>query len=294
MTGTYGDAFPRSAKIYVEGPAGVRVPMREIALSGGEAPVRVYDTSGPQGSDVRLGLPRLRQPWIEGRGVERTDGEIAAPLIPESLKRSRYRATGPVTQLFYARRGEITLTFDDGPDPAVTPLVLDLLDRWGARASFFAIGRRAAAHPDVVAEIARRGHRVENHTWSHPGTFCCYPPAAQRRQIRRAQEAIAQAAGQAPGWFRAPAGFRNPLLDRELCAAGLRLAAWTRRAYDTVEREPAHVARRLVRRLAAGDVLLLHDGSAARDRHGRPVVLEALPRILDAIAARGLRSVPLA
>jgi len=240
---------------------------------------------------LALALAPRRWPWIAGALVADHVVLTAAGLWPQS------QLFGPTLWRLpaaAAHRGEITLTFDDGPDPAVTPLVLDLLDRRGMRASFFAIGRRAAAYPDVAAEIARRGHRVENHTWSHPGTFCCYSAAAQRRQIRQAQEAIARAAGQAPGWFRAPAGFRNPLLDRELCAAGLHLAAWTRRAYDTVEREPARVARRLVRGLAAGDVLLLHDGSAARDRHGRPVVLEALPRILDAIAARGLRSVPLA
>src|SRR5919107_10611 len=64
--GDYGDAFPGSAKVYVEGPNGIRVPMREITLSGGEPPLRVYDTSGPQGHDVREGLPWLRSPWISG------------------------------------------------------------------------------------------------------------------------------------------------------------------------------------------------------------------------------------
>ena len=105
MTSTYGEAFPHSAKIYVDGCSGIRVPMREIALSGGEPPLRVYDSSGPQGYDVREGLPRLRHPWIVGRGVERTNGEIASPLIPDTLKRLHYRGTDPVTQLHYARRG---------------------------------------------------------------------------------------------------------------------------------------------------------------------------------------------
>jgi peptidoglycan/xylan/chitin deacetylase (PgdA/CDA1 family) len=241
------------------------------------------------GALALLAAPR-RWPWIAGALFADHVVLTAAGLWPRS------QLVGPTLWRLPAAaagRGEIALTFDDGPDPEVTPHVLDLLDGWGARASFFVIGRRAAAHPDLAAEIARRGHRVENHTWSHPSAFCCYLPQAQRREIERAQETIARAAGQAPGWFRAPAGFRNLLLDRELCAAGLRLAAWTRRAYDTVEREPVRVARRLLRGLAAGDVLLLHDGSVARDRHGRPVVLEALPRILDAILAHGLRPVPL-
>jgi peptidoglycan/xylan/chitin deacetylase (PgdA/CDA1 family) len=186
----------------------------------------------------------------------------------------------------------VALTFDDGPDPEVTPRVLDLLAERGARATFFCIGRRARAHPEIVAEIVRRGHEVENHTWSHPNSFACYPPGPMRREIVRAQEALAETAGRRPRYFRAPAGIRNPLLDPLLHAQGLTLVSWTRRGFDTVAREPERVARRLLRGLAGGDVLLLHDGSAARDRQGTPVVLEVLPRLLDALEDRGLTGVP--
>ncbi len=192
-----------------------------------------------------------------------------------------------------ARRGEVALTFDDGPDPRVTPAVLDCLARYGVRATFFCIGRLAEAHPEVVAETVRRGHRVENHSYSHPHAFTCYPPAALRHELRRGQEALLRAGGVRPRFFRAPAGFRSLLLDRELAAAGLDLASWTRRGFDTVSRDPRRVVRRLLRGVAGGDILLLHDGSAARDRAGAPVVLAALPRLLDALAARGLRAVPL-
>jgi peptidoglycan-N-acetylglucosamine deacetylase len=189
-----------------------------------------------------------------------------------------------------AARGEVSLTFDDGPDPDVTPRVLDLLDRAGARASFFCIGRRAAAHPELVAEIVRRGHRVENHTWSHPHLFACYLPPAQRREIEEAQDGIEKAAGRRPRLFRPPAGIRNPLLDPVLHRTGLRLVAWTRRGFDAVEKDPTTITRRLLDGLAAGDILLLHDGSALRGG-GNPVVLEVLPRVLEALAERGLRSV---
>lgn len=189
-----------------------------------------------------------------------------------------------------ARRGEVALTFDDGPDPEVTPRVLDLLDNAGARASFFCIGRRVAAHPELAAEIVRRGHRIENHTWSHPHGFACYLPAAQRRQMLRAQQAIERATGRAPALFRPPAGLRNPLTERELCRAGLALAAWTRRGYDAVERDPARILRRLLGGLRAGDVLLLHDGSAVTGA-GNPVVLAVLPGLLAELAARGLKGV---
>jgi peptidoglycan/xylan/chitin deacetylase (PgdA/CDA1 family) len=191
-----------------------------------------------------------------------------------------------------SRRGEIALTFDDGPDPAVTPRVLDLLDEMAMKASFFVIGRHARAYPELTAEIARRGHRVENHTDTHPLLFACYTVGPLRREIERAQDAIESATGRRPRLFRAPAGLRNPLLDWVLHRARLRLAAWTRRGFDAVDKNPAAVARRLLDGLAPGDVLLLHDGRAA-GKGGNPAVLETLPRVLEALAARGLRSIPL-
>ena len=191
-----------------------------------------------------------------------------------------------------AARGEVALTFDDGPDPEITPRVLDLLDRAGARSTFFCIGRRVEARPDLAAEIVRRGHRIENHTWSHPNGFACCLPAAQRREMLRAQEVIERATGRAPELFRPPAGFRNPLTEREIFHAGLTLASWTRRGYDTVVQEPLPILRRLLKGLSAGDVLLLHDGSAVTGG-GNPVVLEVLPRLLEEISSRGFKAVPL-
>lgn len=204
----------------------------------------------------------------------------------------RGQAVGPNLIRLPGPGAEISLTFDDGPDPEVTPRVLDLLDQAGQRATFFVIGRRVRAHPEIAAEIARRGHRVENHTETHPHLFACYPANLLRREIETAQESIAAVVGERPRLFRAPAGLRNPFLDWVLHRAGLRLVSWTRRGFDAVESDPRAVARRLLAGLAPGDILLLHDGRTHGSRGGNPVVLEALPRVLDALAARGLRSVP--
>jgi peptidoglycan/xylan/chitin deacetylase (PgdA/CDA1 family) len=190
-------------------------------------------------------------------------------------------------------RGEVALTFDDGPDPEVTPRVLELLEAAGARATFFPIGRRALAYPELVAEIVRRGHRVENHTLSHPHLFAFYTPGPLRREVEGAQQALGQLAGEAPRLFRAPAGMRNPFLDWVLYRAGLRLVSWTRRGFDTVDGRAAAVSRRLLADLDAGDILLLHDGSAAPTAGGRAVTLEVLPALLDELGRRGLRSLPL-
>lgn len=187
----------------------------------------------------------------------------------------------------------VALTFDDGPDPEVTPRVLDLLDRHAARATFFCIGELVERHPELTAEIALRGHRVENHSHRHLNRFAVLGPAGVAREVDRAQEAIAAVTGRAPELFRPPAGIRSPLLEPVLAKRGLWLASWTRRGYDTVRSDPERVLGALVRGLAPGDVLLLHDGRAARTRAGEPVVLAVLPRLLDRLSADGFETVPL-
>ncbi len=120
----FEQAFPNSRKVYVEGPRGIRVPMREIALSGGEPPLRVYDTSGPQGHDVRQGLPPVRHAWILERDVHEVPGRdqtLGLPM-PNGLRRKVLRGNGAVTQLAYARRGEVTpemefVALREGMDP---------------------------------------------------------------------------------------------------------------------------------------------------------------------------------
>jgi len=193
-----------------------------------------------------------------------------------------------------ARRGEIALTFDDGPDPEVTPRVLDLLDRAGAHATFFCVGKRAAAQGALVRELVRRGHAVENHSQRHSSAFGWYGPARLRREIAAAQGTLASLTGRAPAFFRAPFGVRNPFVDAVLARLGLAYVSWTRRGYDTVDGDAARVAARLAGRLEAGDVLVLHDGVATGARRARPAVLEALPQLLEAVARRGLRPVTLA
>jgi peptidoglycan-N-acetylglucosamine deacetylase len=192
-----------------------------------------------------------------------------------------------------SENGLVALTFDDGPDPAVTPLVLDLLDLHNAKASFFCIGQRAIAHPGIMRDIVRRGHSVENHSYSHSNIFALYPPASLIREVAEAQSVIESVTGQTPRFFRAPMGLRSPLLDPVLARSALSFVSWTRRGLDSVCRRPATVLRRLTRRLAGGDVILLHDGSCARTRDGDPVVLTVLPLLLEHLADRGLRPVSL-
>lgn len=187
----------------------------------------------------------------------------------------------------------VALTFDDGPDPEVTPRVLDLLERHRARATFFCIGERVERHPDLVAEIARRGHRVENHTHRHLALFSLLLPGGLGREIDRAQDAIERATGRAPVLFRPPAGFRSLFLEPVLARRGLSLISWTRRGFDTVRRDPEAMLARLTDGLEPGEILLLHDGRAARTEGDRPIVLEVLPRLLDRLEHQGLDPLPI-
>ncbi|TKC86912.1 polysaccharide deacetylase family protein [Trinickia terrae] len=223
-------------------------------------------------------------PWAAGSVAASHVALATAGLWPRS------RLLGPNWTTLPAGIGErIALTIDDGPDPEVTPRVLDLLDAYGARATFFCIGDLARRHPRCVEAIVARGHAVENHSQRHRHTFSVSGLRALRREISAAQETLTAIAGTRPLFFRAPAGLRNPFLEPVLCELGLQLAAWTRRGFDTRAREPDLVARRLLRGLGPRDILLLHDGNAARDTQGRPIVLEVLPMVLRAAQDAQLR-----
>ena len=189
-----------------------------------------------------------------------------------------------------ARLGVVALTFDDGPDPEVTPKVMELLKQSGNRATFFCVGRRAEAHPHIVADLRAAGHGVENHTYSHPNGFAFRGMRGLRVEIERGQAAIERSGGGRPVLFRAPAGIQNPLLATVLARSGLSLVSWTRRGFDTMTSNGSRVAARLGRNLRGGDILLLHDASSARVGGGKPVVLDALSRVLDHMGRKGLRS----
>ena len=191
------------------------------------------------------------------------------------------------------KRSEVAITIDDGPDPDVTPEVLRILAENGAKATFFCIGERVRAFPDLVRQISREGHTVENHSRTHSRAFSLFGLGRIRTEVLGCQDDVVSVVGRVPIFFRAPAGLRNPLLQPVLSVVGLRLVSWTRRGFDTVEASPGVVLGRLLRGLAAGDILLLHDGSAARTQSRRAVILEVLPDCLRELRRAGLRTVTL-
>lgn len=236
-----------------------------------------------------LAAPGLWPYWLGGL-VANHAVLTTAGLLPRSS------LLGPNTTrlpLAAAQQAQVAITFDDGPHPENTPRVLDLLDAAGARASFFCLGSLVERHASLAREIVRRGHSIENHTQHHPVLFSTFGPWRMAREVAEAQSRIAQVVGRAPQYFRAVAGLRNPFLDRVLHQQGLQLVHWTRRGYDTNTPSAERVLARLTRQLAAGDILLMHDGHSAITPSGQPVALVVLPQLLARLEAAGLHSVAL-
>lgn len=189
---------------------------------------------------------------------------------------------------FETTRDEVWLTIDDGPDDHDTPIILDLLDRHRARATFFLIGQKAAQHPALVAEIACRGHEIAHHTHTHPSaSFWCATPSRVNRELDLAFAPLTPPGAPRPHRFRAPVGIKNLFLAPALAERNLACIGWSVRSADTFSRDPQKVSARVLRTVRPGAILLLHEGPCLH----ASVRVHALAGVLDALASRGLRCV---
>ena len=197
---------------------------------------------------------------------------------------------GPVMRSFKTSEPEVWLTIDDGPSPAHTVAMLDLLDRFQARATFFMIGTRAEKYPHLLTEILSRGHEIANHTYTHPsGTFWAASPARVAAEINLCADLLRAGPDRRPRLFRAPAGLKNLFVHPELDRRGLALIGWTVRGLDTLRRNPELVAARILRDAKPGAIILLHEGQrVARDPGFNPRCLELT---LEGLAGLGYRCV---
>ncbi|HVI57894.1 MAG TPA: polysaccharide deacetylase family protein [Luteimonas sp.] len=199
--------------------------------------------------------------------------------------RPRSAMYGPVLSHLPVHDRRVWLTIDDGPSDD-TAALLDLLDAHGAKATFFLVGERAAARPDLVRAIAARGHGIGNHSQTHPqARFWALGPARMRREVTQCQETLRTITGVAPRWFRAVVGHANPFVHAPLRACGLARVAWDARAFDAVRGDAGAVVARLERELAPGAIVLLHEGA----RHGHSV--EMVAGLLQRMRALGYGTV---
>ncbi len=179
---------------------------------------------------------------------------VAVMLIPS------LQGFGPVVTKYCTKTKTAWLTIDDGPDPDTTPQVLALLEKYGARATFFLIGSKAAKYPALTRMISDAGHTIGNHTQTHPQfSFWRLGPKALAREIDAFDGTITSLGIARPFWFRAPVGMKNPFLHPILAARGLRLVGWSARAYDTQIDDSAKIVERIKRSLVSGTIILFHE-----------------------------------
>lgn len=152
----------------------------------------------------------------------------------------------------------VALTFDDGPSPSSTPILLDLLARHGLPATFFVVGKRAAAHPELIADILNHGHTIGNHSWRHDNFLMLRSRKTLEKDIRATQQ-ILQQAGIEPHVFRPPAGATNPHLAQVLATVNLIPVNYSCRALDRGNKNITNLAGKILARLQPGDIIMLHD-----------------------------------
>jgi peptidoglycan-N-acetylglucosamine deacetylase len=203
-----------------------------------------------------------------------------------------YAALRPNSQIFGStlvapeHPGELALTFDDGPNPAWTPQLLDILAKHRVKATFFLVGQYAQAEPHLTRHIAERGHTIGNHSWSHPN-LALTAPAKVRDELRRTKSILEQITGEPVRYFRPPFGARRP--DVLAAARDLRMAPvlWNAMTNDWKEPSAEHIAERLASKVDAlgrrghSATLVLHDGghlALGADREASITATELLIR----------------
>ncbi len=207
-------------------------------------------------------------------------------LIFYPALRANCRWFGPVVTRFRTEKKAVWLTVDDGPHPEDTPQLLKLLKKHNARATFFVIGQRVEKHHEVARAILRDGHTLANHTQTHPALhFWSYLKTGLSREIDQCNREIHAATGEAPRWFRAPAGMANMFLHFLLRDRGIQLIGWSARGFDGLLHDTQVMADRICDSIQPGAIILLHEGR--RDWQGRPINLLLAEIVLTRLSAKG-------
>jgi peptidoglycan-N-acetylglucosamine deacetylase len=258
------DGGPRTAVLMGER---VATDARVIELEGELADLQAQIAAqGQQLGDARSQLEQL------------APAPPAAPAPAPSASVPAEFAPGPM---------QVALTFDDGPDPTTTPSMLETLDRLGIKATFFLLGQNAERHPDLVTAVARGGHGIGNHSWSHPDFTKLSGEQLRVEQLGRTNDAIVKAGVPAPRCFRPPMGRTNDAVVAEASAVGLTQMKWNVDPSDYLQQAPVDLAARVVNDVKAlgpdrGSVVVMHDSGPQG-----PNTVAAIPEIVGQLKAAG-------
>lgn len=236
---------------------------------------------------------------VVNRGAARLAAAILGTLLVAGLAASAGRTgdqrvaadSGDVRASVFrsapTNRVAVSLTFDDGPDPQYTPRILDILDRYQARATFFALGTQAEAYPDLLQAMVRRGHEVGTHGYRHVN-LTRLKPESVAAELKRADDLITAATGRRPRDLRPPYGFVNQNVLDQAGKLGYRIVLWTDEhdPRDWTRPAAAEIARRSLERVEKGMILLLHDSGGNREQ-----TVRALPLILERLQGQGYQVV---
>jgi peptidoglycan/xylan/chitin deacetylase (PgdA/CDA1 family) len=188
------------------------------------------------------------------------------------------------------RPGMVALTFDDGPNVTATAQVREVLNSHGVRATFFEVGKALSSEPSLAQDLLRDGHVIANHSHSHSLAAWLSP---SDDELSRSQAAFGRHLGVQPAFFRPPFGLITRETRRHLDERGMTCVTWDVAAEDWKLDDPAEIAHRVLEAVQAGSIVLLHDGHDGDVTGDRQVIVEALPVILDGLAARSLAPVGL-
>ncbi len=179
----------------------------------------------------------------------------------------------------------ISITFDDGPDPDTTPAILEVLRKHGVPATFFLIGRKIPGNEELIKRINAEGHILGNHSYSHTKLWDFWPPFLIHRDLLKTESLIRSVTGKNVKFFRPPYGVINPMVSGGLRRTGYAVIAWSRWSLDTAISDPERLYLRITDKLKSGDIILMHDTQR--------VTAEILDRVLISIRQQGLEVVPL-
>jgi peptidoglycan-N-acetylglucosamine deacetylase len=218
---------------------------------------------------------------------------LAAATAVAALVSAGYQSISPTGQWFgrafcRGQRGskQIALTFDDGPNDPHTFHLLDVLSRHDVHATFFLIGRYVHQRPDIAAEIAKRGHVIGNHTFTHP-LLTFQSSASIRTEITQCRDAIHDAVGEHSNLFRPPWGARRPAVFRVVRQVGLNPVMWNITGYDWNAPSAEFIEQKVGPKIHGGDVILLHDGGHAAFGTDRSATVAAVDRLMTRCTAEG-------
>lgn len=179
----------------------------------------------------------------------------------------------------------ICLSFDDGPDPATTPKILEILKSNNLKAVFFVIGKKAAQYPALIQLIQENGHVIGNHSYDHNNSIGFFSSKKLIRDLEMCSETIEKIAGNKPKYFRPPFGVTNPRYQKVLKKLNLISIGWSGRSFDTVTKSKEKLLKRVDKYLSNGVILLFHDN--------QKITVEILPEVLERCKKKGIKIVPL-